>query len=116
MKDFKNFFETNELEEDDIDEQTTASIGVGKYSSPLQMQKRKKEIDLIHKQCANIVNTMKRYDMLRHTRRMGLTLGHLKDDDIRKTILAMSLRNKRKFMGVANGTGSGDPNNDGVYK
>jgi hypothetical protein len=50
---------------------------------------------------------MGRKGMLQHCRKMGLSLGHLKDDDIRKTLNGMSVRNKRKFMSVADGTGGG---------
>jgi hypothetical protein len=74
-----------------LDEVTTAGVGVGDYSPPLG------------------VYHLGRKNMLQHCRSMGLSLGHLKDEDIRKTLQNMSVRNKRKFLGVADGNGDGTP-------
>ncbi len=92
-------------------EATTAGVGVGDYSPPLGMSRRDKDkfssTTSMKKQFDQCVNTMGRSDMLGQCRKMGLSLGHLKDDDIRKTLNGMSVRNKRKFMGVASGMGMG---------
>ena len=113
MENFKDFFD---YEEADIDEITVAATGVGKFDKPLGFRRKRKERDILNKGFDNTIKGMCRGDMLCHARRMGLTLGFLQDDDIRKTITSMSLRNKRKFMGVANGTGSGDPQNTGLHE
>lgn len=101
-----------------LDETTTTSQGVGDYKPKMKLQGRQKVEDneILKKQMGLTINKMDRKTMLSITRKMGLTLHHLKDEDVKKTILSMSLRNKRKFMGVAQGTGSGDPQNTGVYK
>ena len=106
-----------ELLEDDVDENTTTSQGVGDYKPKMKLQGRNKVEDneVLKKQMGLTINKMDRKTMLSTTRKMGLTLHHLKDEDIKKTILAMSLRNKRKFMGVAQGTGEGNTVGDGVY-
>jgi len=96
---------------DALNEVTTAATGVGDYSPPLGMTRRDSEkfstTTAMKKQFDQCTMHMGRKDMLQHCRKMGLSLGHLKDDDVRKTLSNMSVRNKRKFMGVANGEGGG---------
>lgn len=94
-----------------LDEVTTTGQGVGQYHPPLGMTRRDSEKfsskNAMLKQFDQCIYHMSRPGMLQHCRKMGLSLGHLKDDDIRKTLKNMSVRNKRKFMGVANGNGAG---------
>jgi hypothetical protein len=86
--------------DEDLDEMTVAGTGVGAYSPPMAFKRGKFStrgaLTLQFDQCAK---TMGRDDMLKQCRRLGLSLGHLKDDDIRKTLTGMSFRNKRKFVG-----------------
>jgi hypothetical protein len=116
MKTFRQLLEDDDSLE--LDETTGTGQGVGDYSPKMNLQGRNRveNNEVLKKQMGLMVNKMDRKKMLATTRKMGLTLHHLKDEDIKKTILSMSLRNKRKFMGVANGTGSGDPANTGIYK
>lgn len=94
-----------------MDETTTAGAGTGDYHPPLGMSRRDKDAfsssRAMLKQFNQRTGTMARNDMLSTTRKMGLSLGHLKDDDIRKTLTGMSVRNKRKFMGTSMGMGMG---------
>jgi hypothetical protein len=96
-----------------LDEVTTAGVGVGDYSPPLGMSRRDKDkfssTTAMKKQFDQCVYHLGRKNMLQHCRSMGLSLGHLKDEDIRKTLQNMSVRNKRKFLGVADGNGDGTP-------
>jgi hypothetical protein len=96
---------------DALNEVTTAGVGVGDYTPPLGMSRRDSEKfstrTAMLKQFDQCTLHMGRKGMLQHCRKMGLSLGHLKDDDIRKTLNGMSVRNKRKFMSVADGTGGG---------
>lgn len=96
-----------------IKEQTTTVQGVGAYTPPLGMSRRDRDkfssTTAMKKQFDQCVYHMGRKNMLQHCRSMGLSLGHLKDDDIKKTINNMSVRNKRKFLGVADGNGDGTP-------
>jgi hypothetical protein len=105
MKTFRQLLEDDDSLE--LDETTGTGQGVGDYSPKMALQGRNRveNNEVLKKQMGLMVNKMDRKKML-----------HLKDEDIKKTILSMSLRNKRKFMGVANGTGSGDPANTGIYK
>jgi len=95
----------------EISEATTAGTGVGDYSPPLGMSRRDTDkfssTTAMLKQFDQCTKTMSRKDMLRQCRKMGMSLNHLKDDDLRKTLLGMSVRNKRKFMGVGMGMGMG---------
>lgn len=92
-------------------EATTAGTGVGDYSPPLGMSRRDKDkfssTTAMLKQFDQCTGTMGRKDMLGQCRKMGLSLSHLKDGDLRKTLTGMSVRNKRKFMGVGMGMGMG---------
>jgi hypothetical protein len=116
MKTFRQLIEDDDSL--DIEETTGTSTGVGDYKPKMQLQGRNKfqDNEVLKRQMGLMINKMDRKKMLSTTRKMGLTLHHLKDDDIKKTILAMSLRNKKKFMGVAMGTGTGDPENVGTKK
>ena len=86
---------------DDLDEMTVAATGTGNYSAPLAFGKRGKfsSIASMIKQFDQCARTMGRDDMLQQCRKLGLSLGHLKDDDLRKALTGMSVRNKRKFVG-----------------
>ena len=96
-----------------LKEQTTTVQGVGAYTPPLGMSRRDRDkfssTTAMKKQFDQCVHTMGRNGMLKHCRSMGLSLGHLKDDDIKTTLKAMSVLNKRKFLGVADGNGDGTP-------
>ena len=96
-----------------LQEITTAGVGVGNYTPPLGMSRRDKEkfssTTAMKKQFSQCVYHMGRKNMLQHCRSMGLSLGHLKDEDVLKTLKNMSVRNKRKFLGVADGNGDGTP-------
>lgn len=108
MKTFRQLLEDDDSL--DLDERTGAGQGVGDYKPKMRLQGRQKREDneVVKRQMGLMVNKMDRKQMLSTTRKMGLTLHHLKDEDIKKTIMSMSLRNKKKFMGVAQGTGTGD--------
>ena len=92
-------------------EATTAGTGVGDYSPPLGMSRRDKDkfssTSSMLKQFDQCAKTMGRKDMLGQCRKMGMSLSHLKDGDLRKTLIGMSVRNKRKFMGSSMGMGMG---------
>ena len=94
-----------------MQEVTTAATGTGDFSAPLGMSKRDRDkfssSRAMLKQFDQRTGVMARKDMLATTRSMGLSLGHLKDDDIRKTLTGMSVRNKRQFMGSSMGMGMG---------
>ncbi|RKX20215.1 MAG: hypothetical protein DRP51_06045, partial [Candidatus Zixiibacteriota bacterium] len=85
--------------------------GVGDFSPPLGMSRRDRDkfssTGSMLKQFDQCAHTMGRKDMLGQCRKMGMSLSHLKDGDLRKTLLGMSVRNKRKFMGVGSGMGMG---------
>jgi hypothetical protein len=86
---------------DDIDETTVAVTGTGDYSPPLAFTTRGKfgSTGAMTKQFDQCARTMGRDDMLKQCRKLGLSLGHLKDDDLRKALTGMSVRNKRRFVG-----------------
>lgn len=85
-------------------EMTSAGAGVGNYSPPLGMTRRDSQkfstTDSMLKQFDQCTFHMGRKDMLQQCRKLGLSLGHLKDEDLKKVLKDMSMRNKRKFMGV----------------
>jgi len=82
-----------------LDEMTTAGIGTGDYSPPMAMSKRFSSRDSMMQQFKNCTHTMGRKDLLVHCRKLGLSLSHLNDEDLRKTLNGMSMRNKRHFVG-----------------
>jgi hypothetical protein len=87
--------------DEDLDEVTVAGTGTGNYSAPLAFGTRGKfsSIASMIKQFDQCARTMGRDDMLKQCRSLGLSLGHLKDDDLRKALTGMSVRNKRRFVG-----------------
>lgn len=105
MKTFRQLLEDGGT----LDEVTTAGEGTGDYKPPLGLRKLTTkdpsncDVQTLKRQLGLCVNKMDRSQMLSTTRKMGLTLHHLKDDDIKKTILSMSVRNCRKFMALQTG-------------
>jgi hypothetical protein len=87
--------------DEELDETTVAGTGVGKYSAPLGMARRGRfsSVGALSSQFDQCARTMGRADMLKQCRRLGLSMGHLNDEDLRKTLTSMSFRNKRKFVG-----------------
>jgi hypothetical protein len=82
-----------------IDEMTVAGTGVGAYSPPLAMQTRFSSKNAMISQFRNCTNIMNRKDLLSQCRKLGLSLSHLSDEELRKSLNGMSLRNKQRFMG-----------------
>jgi hypothetical protein len=79
---------------------TVAGTGVGDYSPPLAMNTRLSTKNSLLSQFDQCVRTMGRKDMLHQCRTLGLSHGKMTDDDLRKSLSGMSVRNKRKFMGA----------------
>ena len=83
-----------------LDEMTVAGTGVGAYSPPLAMSKRFSSKNSMLMQFDQCVKSMHRKDMLHQCRKLGLSQGKQTDEELRKSLLGMSVRNKRKFMGA----------------
>jgi hypothetical protein len=83
-----------------LDEMTVAGTGVGAYSPPLSMNKKFSAKNSMLMQFDQCVNSMHRKDMLHQCRTLGLSQGKMTDEELRKSLLGMSVRNKRKFMGA----------------
>lgn len=87
-----------------VKQESTSAGAVGNYSPPLGMSRRDSQkfstTTAMKQQFAQCTFHMDRKGMLQQCRKLGLSLGHLKDDDLRKTLADMSVRNKRKFMGI----------------
>jgi hypothetical protein len=82
-----------------VDEMTVAGTGVGAYSPPMAMLKRFSTKNALLSQFRNCTKIMGRKDLLAKCRSLGLSLSHLSDEELRKTLNGMSLRNKQHFIG-----------------
>jgi hypothetical protein len=83
-----------------LHEMTVAGTGVGAYSPPMAMSKRFSSKNSMLMQFDQCVNSMHRKDMLHQCRSLGMSHGNMTDEELRKSLLGMSVRNKRKFMGA----------------
>jgi hypothetical protein len=82
-----------------LSEMTVAGTGVGAYSPPMAMLKRFSNKNAMISQFRNCTKIMGRKDLLAKCRGLGLSLSHLSDEELRKTLNGMSLRNKQRFVG-----------------
>ena len=96
---FKTIKKAKDAATKKLNEMTVAGTGVGAYHPPLAMLKKFSGKNAMVQQFKQCTKTMGRKDMLAQCRRLGLSLSHLNDDDLRKTLNGMSVRNKRHFVG-----------------
>jgi hypothetical protein len=89
-----------EWEDADLTEMTVAGTGTGNFTPMMAMNSRLTSNGAMRSIFTQCADRMDRKQMLAQCRKLGLSLSHLSDDDLRKTLNGMSLRNKKQFIGA----------------
>lgn len=82
------------------DEMTVAGAGVGAYHPPMAMSKKFSNDAAMRSVFGQCTKQMDRKQMLSQCRKLGLSVGSKSDDELRKILNGMSLRQKRNFIGA----------------